>query len=85
MAETDTATEGLPVLLTVPEACKVLRSSRTVVYPLLSSGELPSVKSGRRRLIRREDLLSYIANMTPDPSPSSGWTPPEKRKSRKAA
>lgn len=85
MAETDTATEGLPVLLTVPEVCKVLRSGRTVVYPLISSGELPSVKSGRRRLVRREDLLAYIKDMPSDPTPTSAWKPSEKRKTRRPA
>jgi excisionase family DNA binding protein len=47
-------------LLTVDEVIKVLRVGRTTTNQLMWSGELPSVKVGRRRLVRRTDLERFI-------------------------
>ena len=41
----------IPVLYTVEEAAKALRMSRSVVYELIRSGQLRTVKVGRRRLV----------------------------------
>lgn len=46
-------------LYTVDEALTLLSISRTRVYKAISSGELPSVKVGRRRLIPNEGLAKY--------------------------
>jgi excisionase family DNA binding protein len=48
-------------LLTISETRDRLRLSRPSVYVLLKSGELPSLKFGRRRFIREEDLEQLIA------------------------
>jgi excisionase family DNA binding protein len=42
------------------EAARLIGYSRTGFYLLLSSGEIPSLKLGRRRLIRRSDLLEFL-------------------------
>jgi excisionase family DNA binding protein len=47
-------------LLSVAEVAEELGLSRTTGYDLLWSGEIPSLKIGRRRLVRRRDLLDYI-------------------------
>jgi len=47
-------------LLTVDETIQVLRLGRTRVNEMLRSGELPSYKAGRRRLIRRQDLETWL-------------------------
>jgi len=49
-----------PDLLTVDELLRFLRLGRTRTHELLRSGELPSYKVGRRRLIRREDVEIWL-------------------------
>jgi excisionase family DNA binding protein len=50
-----------PDLLTVDETIQILRVGRTTVNELLWSGALPSIKLGRRRLVRRADLERFLA------------------------
>jgi excisionase family DNA binding protein len=60
----DTATDSQPgglLLLTVEEAARRLRLGRTLVYRLISSGELESVKVGRLRRVPAECLPAYVA------------------------
>jgi excisionase family DNA binding protein len=51
---------GRPELLTVEETVELLRCGRTKVNALLWSGDLPSLKIGRRRLVRRADLQRFL-------------------------
>jgi excisionase family DNA binding protein len=51
------------LLLTVEEAAKCLRLGRTLVYRLISSGELESVKVGRLRRVPAECLPEYVATL----------------------
>ena len=44
----------------IPEAAELLAIGRTYVYDLIRRGDLPTVKSGRRRLIRHEALVAYL-------------------------
>ena len=57
-----TATPQLDVqLYKVPDAMRVLNLSRTVVFELLRTGRLRSVKQGRTRLIPASAIQDYIA------------------------
>jgi excisionase family DNA binding protein len=59
-------TSGSPpdgMLLTVEEAAERLRLGRTLVYRLISSGELESVKVGRLRRVPAECLPEYVATL----------------------
>ena len=47
-------------LLTVEEVRFWLRIGRTRLNELLQSGELPSFKVGRRRFLRRGDVLEWL-------------------------
>jgi excisionase family DNA binding protein len=47
-------------LYTVQEAAEALRMSRSKVYGLMKMGELPSVKIGGSRRLRKQDLMNYV-------------------------
>ena len=51
------------LLLTVPEAAKVLRVGRTKVFELIKRGELQSVKIDSSRLIAPVFLEAYVAKL----------------------
>lgn len=52
--------EHTPDVLTVMEAASVLRVGRTTMYRLIREHEIESVKIGRKILIPRKYLLSFI-------------------------
>ena len=47
---------------TPAEVCRLLRLGRNAVYGGIRSGQIPSVKVGRRLLVPREALNSILAN-----------------------
>ena len=49
------------LLLTVPEAAHMLSIGRSRTYELILTGALGSVKLGRRRLIPKEALETFVA------------------------
>jgi excisionase family DNA binding protein len=48
-------------LLTVQQVIERLHLSRSSVYELISSGEIPSLKIGRARRVSEDDLDRFIA------------------------
>lgn len=50
-------------LLTVTEACDVLRISRWHIYQLINSRRLKTVRIDRRRLVAPDDLDAFIADL----------------------
>lgn len=52
-----------PMLYRVEEAAEALRLSRSALYELIRSGQLRSVKAGRRRLVPVTALTEYIASL----------------------
>ena len=48
------------MLLGLPEVIRVSGLSRTKLYELMASGELESVKIGRRRLVPVAALAAYV-------------------------
>ncbi len=66
MAITTAARASASVLLPVPEAARLLRVSPRYLRTLVSRGDLPVVRLGRRVLIARSDLdVLVAANRTP--------------------
>jgi excisionase family DNA binding protein len=47
-------------VLTPEEVAAYLRLGRTYTFNLLTSGEIPSWKEGRRRLVRRADVAAFV-------------------------
>jgi excisionase family DNA binding protein len=65
MSATDVVERELPKLLySVEESAIVLGIGRTQMFELISTGELASVKLGRRRLIPRAALIDLVARLT---------------------
>ncbi|MEU4091295.1 helix-turn-helix domain-containing protein [Streptomyces sp. NPDC026673] len=56
-----TASPPRPALYRVPDAVKVLNLSRTVVYELIRTGRLRTVREGRARLIPASSISDYVA------------------------
>lgn len=48
------------VLYNVDEAAEALRLSRSVIYELIRSGRLRTIKEGRRRLVPVAALEEYV-------------------------
>ena len=52
------------LLLTVPQVADALGGlARSYVYVLLSRGDIPTVKIGKRTLIRATDLDNYVKSL----------------------
>jgi excisionase family DNA binding protein len=49
--------------LTVNDAVRIARSSRTVLYEQMQAGKLPFRKCGRRTFIMRADLEAWLEQM----------------------
>jgi len=49
-----------PVVLTVVEACQVLRISRWMLYRLIHSRRLETIKIGRRRFVPAAAVQEFI-------------------------
>ncbi|HAO32711.1 MAG TPA: helix-turn-helix domain-containing protein [Candidatus Competibacter sp.] len=45
----------------IPDACKVLSTSRQTLYDLINDGRLRSFKEGKRRYVSRAAIDDYIA------------------------
>lgn len=57
-------TPQIPAALSVSDAAVQMGISRATVYRLLRGGDLPSLKIGSRRLIRRDALNSFLEAMS---------------------
>lgn len=54
-------TQAEPLLVRVEEAARLLSLSRSTIYLMMDSGELPSVKHGTARRIPLAALKAWIA------------------------
>ena len=57
------ADRGVPRLLSIKQACRLLGLSRTTLYALLASGKLRSVTIGRRRFVPSDAIDEFIATL----------------------
>jgi len=67
MAENNHSSDGNnapPRLLSIRQAARELGVCRTVVYELIRDDKIKSVKIGRRRLISRDAVETFIAALT---------------------
>jgi excisionase family DNA binding protein len=52
-----------PLLLTIPECCRLAAIGRSSVYKLIREGRLPIRKIGRRTLIAAADLQDFVQRL----------------------
>lgn len=52
--------DELPMTLTVEDLSKALRISRPQAYILANSGDIPTIRVGKRILILKDSLISWI-------------------------
>jgi excisionase family DNA binding protein len=52
------------LLVTVEEAARLLGIGRTTMFELIGSGDVKSLRLGRRRLIARKSLESFIDDLS---------------------
>ena len=51
-------------LLKAKVVAEILQISRAMVYTLMQRGEIPTIRIGKARHIRPEDLIKYIESNT---------------------
>jgi excisionase family DNA binding protein len=64
-----------PLLLRPEQGAEMLQISRSLMYRLLRTGEIASVKIGKARRISPEALAAYVQRLqqdTPSPDPQTG-------------
>lgn len=52
------------MLLTVEEAATVLGVGRSLMFELIASGQIESVRVGRLRRLRPDDLRAYVSALS---------------------
>ncbi len=52
----------LPLLLTVPEAARILRIGVSRAYEMAQRGEIPAIRIGHRVRVPRDELLWMIGS-----------------------
>ena len=51
-------------LLKAKDVAEILKISRAMAYNLMQRGEIPTVRTGKARRVRPEDLITYIESKT---------------------
>lgn len=59
-ANTETVT---PILVTIPDAARMIGRGTTFIYEALARGEIEGVKSGARTLVRVASLHAYAGSL----------------------
>ena len=59
------AKDSLSPVLTVPEAGKLLRISRASAYQGARTGDIPTVRVGKRLLVPRARLMAMLGEREP--------------------
>lgn len=60
----DKSTRTEPLVLTVKETAEVLQIGKALVYDLVRSGKLRSLRIGRKIRVPRSALAEYLSNPT---------------------
>ena len=66
-AGSNTLLSDQPPFLTVQQASKLLRVSTWVLYQAIRLGELPVIRWGRRVVLERDDLATFLQSKCGSP------------------
>jgi len=55
-------------LYSIPEVAEILKCSPSYAYRLIQQGEIPAVRIGRMRRVRRASLLEYLMRLEAQPA-----------------
>jgi len=58
-----------PLAVDIAEACRLTGLGRSKLYQLMSAGEIPSVKIGKRRVVPVDSLRQWLARLAGPPAP----------------
>lgn len=58
--------------LSIEEVCAATGIGRTKIYSAISSGALSAKKYGKRTIILKQDLVSFLANLETYPANTRG-------------
>ena len=64
------AWDALPVMLTMPEICAVLKITEPTALKLLNGGELPGVKVGNTWRVSKDALRAYLGGPAEPAAPT---------------
>jgi excisionase family DNA binding protein len=64
----DNTTRLEPLAVDIPEACRLTGLGRSKLYELLTAGEIPSVKVGKRRVVPVASLRQWLAKLSNPPA-----------------
>lgn len=53
------------LLHSIPETIEMIGLGRSTIYELMTSGRLPYVKVGTRRLVPHDSIVNFVATLTP--------------------
>jgi len=67
----DSSSRLEPLAVDIPEACRLTGLGRSKLYELLSAGEIPSVKVGKRRVVPVASLRQWLAKLANPPAPGA--------------
>ncbi len=71
-AQAPTPPRGTPrVMLTPEQAAAALNIGRTILFALIKSGELRSLRIGRARRIPLDEVEAYTARLTAEQHPTT--------------
>lgn len=60
----------MPILVTPEVAAHELGISRATIYPMIMSGDLPSLRIGARRLIPLDALHAWVSKQLAEQAPA---------------
>ena len=56
--------DNIPLVMTVPQAAKILQIGRNAAYQLVNTGQIRSIRIGRTIRIPQSALLEYLNQLS---------------------